>query len=299
MSFWKTQPVSVSDNTIKPILSAEELLNKINTELDASKIKLEYIVHKGDDINNQSEFRSNILKFINNNYVNNKNLALIYSDDLFKYYIHDSLVIQFHPKGSPEKIIGIIVGKKKKLFIQKKSNEPSDIIEVDFLCLLDKLRSMHLAPYMIGVLTKETVIQYGISTAYYTISDNIKSANFGKKQMFHKPINIKELILAKFFTGSTIENDQIKYERFFNAFPTTNLKKVEYINSLEEPSNSMIDEIHDLLFEYSKKTYDIFDYKSKESISLILKNPIFHNFLSNCCISLISLLISEHLSYFS
>jgi hypothetical protein len=279
MSFWKTQPVSVSTDTIKPILSAEELLNKINNELDASKIKLEYIVHKGDDINNQSEFRSNILKFINNNYVNNKNLALIYSDDLFKYYIHDSLVIQFHPKGSPEKIIGIIVGKKKKLFIQKKSNEPSDIIEVDFLCLLDKLRSMHLAPYMIGVLTKETVIQYGISTAYYTISDNIKSANFGKKQMFHKPINIKELILAKFFTGSSIENDQIKYERFFNAFSITNLKKVEYMNSIEEPSNSIIDEIHDLLFEYSKKTYDIFDYKSKETISMILKNSIFHNFL--------------------
>jgi hypothetical protein len=137
---------------------------------------------------------------------------------------------------------------------------------------------MHLAPYMIGVLTKETVINYAISTAYYTISDNIKSVSFGKKQMFHKPINVKELILAKFFTGSTVENDQIKYERFFNTYHPNNLK-LEYINSLEEPSNSIIDEIHDLLFEYSKKTYEIFDYKSKESISIILKNSAFHNFL--------------------
>lgn len=278
MSFWKTQPVTVSNNEIKPILSAEDLLSKINSELDASKIKLEYNSFKGDDIIQNNNFRSKILKFINENYVNSQNLCLIYSDDLFKYYLHDSILIQFYPKGYPEKIVGIIVGKKKQLYIK---NIVSDIIEVDFLCLLEKLRSMHLAPYMIGVLTKETVIQLGISTAYYTIGDNIKSQSFGKKQMFHKPIQIKNLILANFFTNASIKNDQIKYEKYFNNYKRNTQMKLVYINKYtsSDVSDKLVNEIHDLLFEYSKKTYDIFDYKSKESISLILKNPFFHNFL--------------------
>jgi len=280
MSFWKTQPVNVSTNPIEQILSAEDLLSKINNELEAPKIKLEYNTYKGDDLLVQSEFRASLLKFINDNYVNSHNLCLIYSDELFSYYLHDSLVVQFYPKGHPEKIIGVIIGKKKQLHIIKQSQKKnsSNIIEVDFLCLTPKLRTMHLAPYMIGVLTKETVIQLGISTAYYTISDNINSAYFGKKQMFHKPINIKELILAKFFTGATIENDKIKYEKFFNNYKRSKEMRLVYINN-QEVDDKLVTEIHDILFEYSKKTYEIFDYKSKESISLILKNPFFHNFL--------------------
>jgi len=276
MSFWKTQPVTVSNDEIKPILSCEDLLSKINSQLDASKIKLEYNTFKGDDIINQSEFRSKILKFINENYIISQNLCLIYCDDLFKYYLHNSLLIQFYLKVYPEKIIGIIIGKKKQLYIK---NVESNIIEVDFLCLLEKLRSMHLAPYMIGVLTKETVIQYGINTAYYTIGDNIKSHSFGRKQMFHKPINIKNLILANFFTGATIQKDQIKYEKYFNNYKRSKEMKLVYINNQNQIDDKLVNEIHDLLFEYSKKTYEIFDYKSKESISLVLKNPIFYNFL--------------------
>ena len=278
MSFWQSQPVKVSNDNIKQILSHTELLDKINGDIEKCKIKLDYNSYKGDDLLSAplTELRSNILKFINNNYVNSDNLCLIYSDELFSYYLHDSIVIQFYPKGSPEKIIGIIIGKKKKLFLGTK-DEPSDIIEVDFLCLLEKLRSMHLAPYMIGVLTKETVLQFNIATAYYTISDSIKSVSFGKKQLFHKPIQVENLMLANFFTDATVKNDKVKYERFFNSY--RKVRKLTYINNEQNPSEELIAKIHDLVFEYSKKTYDIFDYKSKESIKMILKNKTFHNFL--------------------
>ena len=268
MSFWQSQPVKVSNDNIKQILSHTELLDKINGDIEKCKIKLDYNSYKGDDLLSAplTELRSNILKFINNNYVNSDNLCLIYSDELFSYYLHDSIVIQFYPKGSPEKIIGIIVGKKKKLFLGTK-DEPSDIIEVDFLCLLEKLRSMHLAPYMIGILTKETVLQFNIATAYYTISDSIKSVSFGKKQLFHKPIQVENLMLANFFTDATVKNDKVKYERFFNSY--RKVRKLTYINNEQNPSEELIATIHDLVLEYSKKTYDIFDYKSKESIKMI------------------------------
>jgi len=278
MSFWQSQPVKVSNDNIKQILSHTELLEKINGDIEKCKIKLDYNSYKGDDLLSAplTELRSNILKFINNNYVNSDNLCLIYSDELFSYYLHDSIVIQFYPKGSPEKIIGIIVGKKKKLFLGTK-DEPSDIIEVDFLCLLEKLRSMHLAPYMIGILTKETVLQFNIATAYYTISDSIKSVSFGKKQLFHKPIQVENLMLANFFTDANVKNDKVKYERFFNSY--RKVRKLTYINNEQNPSEELIAKIHDLVLEYSKKTYDIFDYKSTESIKMILKNKLFHNFL--------------------
>jgi len=215
MSFWEVQPVAVGDK-VSQILSAEDLLTKINGEIDAAKIKLEYRTFLDTQIN--PEFRTKILEFINMNYVGSERIKLIYDDTLFSYYLKETLLIQFHPKGNPDKIVGIIIGKKKQLHI---GDTIAKIIEVNFLCLSSKLRSMHLAPYMIGVLTRESVVQLGISVAYYTIGETIKSPSFGRKQMYHRPVNINNLVLGGFF------NVPVKqYERLYNTFGS--LRSLKY-----------------------------------------------------------------------
>jgi hypothetical protein len=62
MSFWEAQPVAVGD-AVSQILSAEDLLTKINSEIDTAKIKLEYRSFLDTQID--PEFRSKILEFIN------------------------------------------------------------------------------------------------------------------------------------------------------------------------------------------------------------------------------------------
>ena len=263
MSFWEAQPVAVG-TTVSQILSAEDLLTKINGEIDAAKIKLEYRSFLGTQID--AEFRAKILGFINENYVGSERIKLIYDDVLFSYYLKDTLLLQFHPKGNPDKIVGIITGKKKNLHIDA---TVVNMIEVNFLCLSSKLRSMHLAPYMIGVLTRESVVQLGISVAYYTIGETIKSPSFGKKQMFHRPVNISNLVEGGFF------NVPVKqYERLYNTFGS--LRTVKYSSGVANLDLSK--DLEGKLAEYSKKTYSVYDYKDAAAISNILMSTAFHNF---------------------
>jgi hypothetical protein len=263
MSFWEAQPVAVGD-AVSQILSAEDLLAKINAEIDAAKIKLEYRSFLDTQID--PEFRSKILEFINMNYVGSERIKLIYDDVLFSYYLKDTLLIQFHPKGNPDKIVGIITGKKKNLHI---GETVANMIEVNFLCLSSKLRSMHLAPYMIGVLTRESVVQLGISVAYYTIGETIKSPSFGKKQMYHRPVNINNLVLGGFF------NVPVKqYERLYNTFGS--LRQVKYSSGIDNPDLAKL--LEGKLADYCKKTYSVYDYKDATAISNILMSTAFHNF---------------------
>jgi len=263
MSFWEAQPVAVGE-AVSQILSAEDLLTKINSEIDAAKIKLEYRSFLDTQID--AEFRSKILEFINMNYVGSERIKLIYDDVLFSYYLKDTLLIQFHPKGNPDKIVGIITGKKKNLHI---GETIANMIEVNFLCLSSKLRSMHLAPYMIGVLTRESVVQLGISVAYYTIGETIKSPSFGKKQMYHRPVNISNLVEGGFF------NVPVKqYERLYNTFGP--LRQIKYSSGVANPDLAKL--LEGKLSDYCKKTYSVYDYKDAAAISNILMSSAFHNF---------------------
>ena len=128
---------------------------------------------------------------------------------------------------------------------------------------------MHLAPYMIGVLTRESVVQLGISVAYYTIGETIKSPSFGKKQMYHRPVNINNLVMGGFF------NVPVKqYERLYNTFGS--LRKVKYSSGIDNPDLAKL--LEGKLADYYKKTYSVYDYKDASAISNILMSTAFHNF---------------------
>ena len=144
MSFWKEQPLSVNDKAVEQILTSEELLSKIQT----ANFKIEYKTFTEVT----PEFRAEILEFLNANYVGRSENKLRYSPNLFEFYLNNSLLIQFHPKGKPEQIIGIIIGKRKTLVINSCEFK---IIEVNFLCISPTLRNLHLAPFFISTLTKE------------------------------------------------------------------------------------------------------------------------------------------------
>jgi len=262
MSFWKTQPVNVIEtSTHKQILSEEDLLTKIAADLEASKIKLDYTVYQTFT----EKVISETLDFINNNYVGSETSQLIYSRPLLEYYLKDGLLIHFHAKGKTDKIVGSIIGKKRQLHLFNKTEQ---VIDVNFLCLIKNLRNLHLAPYLIGVLTKETVLRLNISLACYTIGADIKSPRFGSKSMYHRPVHLTNLMKEGFMPKPPPSNLERQFGPQKDTYPVTYLNNTR--NGLD------IDKLNSIVVNYFLKTYDIFDYKSLEEI---FSNPYFHTFI--------------------
>lgn len=275
-SFWKDKPVNVNEKgNFNQILTNEQLLIKINKELSESKVTLDYSILNTSTSDLKYE---EIIKFINNNYIiGYSNFKLCYTLDLFKFYCKDALILEFYPKGK-KTIIGYIIGKKEKLSIKKSL---VDILEVNFLCLTPKLRNLHVGPYMINCLTKESISNFNIGVAHYTINAPIKSPYISKKQFYHRMLNIDNLIKTKFIS----ENNSLTslkhiyntfdYKKSFNTY--FNDDRVILIKNSEEIY--VKSRIYNLYTEYAKNTYDIHQKISLEELNDILDNKDFYNFL--------------------
>lgn len=279
MSFWKNKPVKVNDiGEFNQILTNEQLLEKINKELNESKIKLDYSI-----LSNVSDSKfKDIIEFINNYYiVGESNFKLCYTINLLKFYCKNTLILEFYPKNK-DTIIGYIIGKKEKLNIKNKTS--IDILEVNFLCLIPKLRNLSVAPYMINCLTKESINKFNIGVAHYTINSPIKSPYISKKQFYHRMLNIDNLIKTKFISEYIDEHSNQILKEIYNKFEYQDTFNTEYNDHrviLLKNSNQIHvkSRIYDLYKEYAKNTYDIHQEISLEEINEILDNKDFYNFI--------------------
>lgn len=297
MSFWLKQPVEINNNNNKliKIFNNEELLNRTNFNIDKSSIKLDYIIH--------NNIEDRFITFINDNYINSETniLKLIYNKELLELY-ENSLIIEFRPKGK-NTMIGFIIGRKIQIQINKTIEES---LEVNFLCIIPKLRKLYLAPYIINILTKESLIKYNIGIANYTIHDNIKAPYFSKKQFYHIPLNIIKLVKCKFFSDNTdLILRLIDISLIYNKFETTDFK-LEYLcdNFVEE---SKVILLYNKLIKYYQETFSIYEYLSIEKFKLLLNNKSFHHFIIYnkeykvisyiCLFNLITLNTENNMSY--
>lgn len=271
-SFWLNKPVEVSDKNIKNILSSQELLEKVNKEIEVNRFQLDYNVIQSEDLKDISY----LLNFINNNYVTSEDetFKLIYTTELLSFYLPNSLIIEFYPKGS-KTVIGYIVGKRSNIHVCGKSIDTS---EVNFLCVIPKLRSLGISSYMINVLTREIVMRHDINTAHYTISNKIKSPHFGEKVFYHRFINIPQLFKTNF-----VENvDQNKLIQAYNNFSVSNnfISKhhIKYIHN-EEVDDNLIEQLYSKYIQYCKDTYKIYEHICLEEFKRTFTNDAFHHFI--------------------
>jgi len=131
--------------------------------------------------------------------------GLVYTPQILKYYMENALTICFYStsKINPDKIVGVIIGKKDSIMIGKKL---LDTVEVNFLSLHKKIRNLNLAPLLISILTREVIKKYSICTAHYTISHEIKSKSFCLKYQYHRMLNIDKLFNCKFIQDEDVKN---------------------------------------------------------------------------------------------
>ncbi len=278
INYWKTNPVMVDSLIKKPsqILSNEQILKKVQADIDNHKYKLYYT------INNSQINSTELCNFIKKNYIDssNDNVIFDYKYDFIDYYRTDSLVLCFYSTSKLNKLIGLIIAKKCKLSLL---NEIFEATETNFLCLKLKYRNKSLAPLMISILIKEKILNYSTSISTYTIHSQINSPYYGLKNYFHRPINLKSLIDSEFITN--INNDNYsEYKLFENFTNYLSKQKILYYNSSKsnistKPDDNFIKLITDNLNEYKKTFYSIYEINTFEQIKQLFNNDAFHHFI--------------------
>lgn len=280
-TFWSNKPVNITTNvdSNKYILSHEQLLEKIDNEIYNFKFKINYKVIDSDGLNTTKI--DEILHFINHNYVTSSDniFKFVYTPELFRFYIHDSIIFEFY-SSTYKNIIGYIIGKPSNLNIE---GENKSSVEVNFLCVASHLRKIGLSSFMINVLTKEIILQYKIYMAHYTTGTDLPIPHFCKKQMYHRLINIPVLHKNKFFEN--IDQDLLVQK--FNCFNyNTHLKNVYTIkyscgcnDNSTVISQKVIKELYNNYIAYSQKTYHVYECVSLDEFSRTFSNSAFHHFL--------------------
>lgn len=277
-SFWENKPLYIEDmSSFNQILTNSELLDKINQEIDSSRYQLDYKVYNNVDLTNSNKLDS-IQAFINKNYITSTDSAfkLVYSTELLKFCLHNSLLIEFSPKNKQDTVIGYIVGKKVDLRIKDKS---LPCLEVNFLCLMPKLRSLGVSSYMINVLTRECVDRYNIGIAHYTIGTRINSPHFGEKQFYHRLLNIDNLNNAGFYASNEDLNLHKRICNTFNYKYNYNTKhSITYINN-DDSNIELITHLYAKYLEYCEETYDIYEEIDFNTFKSSFSNKEFHHFI--------------------
>lgn len=285
LNYWINSPVKVenqlenSENKSFQIIPNDIILNKMENIIKTHPYKLNYKVNDPNlDLNK-------LCDFINENYVEetNSQCKFIYTTDLLKYYTTNSLVISFYSLETSthkSKMIGLIVARKSQLNIEDKIFNTT---ETNFLTLNPKVRNKNLAPLMISILTKELVINYSISTSYYTINNPIKAPHYSLKYYYHRMINIPKLFKSEFISSDLSSmNEYISiYNNFKNFLPN---QKVLYINKKNNSNTKIISEdFIDFVYQninlYSKYKYKIYEYIKKEQLTQLFESETFHHFI--------------------
>lgn len=261
-SFWLNKPVNTSSK-VEIILSKDKLLQQVSDEIEHAKLKLE--IELVDLTDNTT--RIEVLSFINENYdYPNDEFKLEYSLSLFNYFLKsDCIPIAFYSKKL-HKMVGFILGIKKEIIIENKLF-PS--IEVNFLCIINQLRDLHLSSYMINVLTKKAV-DNDTTFAIYTVGKEIKVPAFCRKQYFHLPINYGVLKETGMIDPNTQENT-IKIDHCISYYNCNN----------EIITEEFVEGIQKKVKEFRKANYILYDEKSRDQVREWFTNPVFHVFDCN------------------
>ena len=306
LNYWKNSPVVVSltdtnideldKNIPHQIIPDNEIFSKMTNIIESHPYKLDYMV------NDPNLNLDTLCNFINNNYTDDNTqeqleptYKFLYTKDFIKYYTTDALTISFYSKQTnlhESKMIGLIIGKKSKLFIKEKE---FDCVEANFLILNPKVRNKNLATLIVSILLKELVLNYSLSIAHYTINNPIKAPHYNLKYYYHRMINIDKLYQSNFISQNTLNLNNFDadicnllnqykhtYNNFIDYLPE---QQILYLNkkNISMITQNKLNELINIIFfnvnSYSQNKYIIYEYKTREQISQLLSNESFHHFI--------------------
>jgi hypothetical protein len=131
-------------------------------------------------------------------------------------------------------------------------------------------------------VNQETILNYSIGIAHYTIAYPIKSPSYSNKNYYHRMINLENLFKCEFVKNDLSELS--KYKMIFEVFnyDLPNIEIIHYSSNLDKNKKISGDFIK-LLYEnvnlYNKMKYYISEYKTFEDFSSLFTIDSFHHFI--------------------
>jgi glycylpeptide N-tetradecanoyltransferase len=199
-SFWNSQPVNSS------FMSRSGKIKELIPNLEPVKLPDNF---EWKTLNPHDELvLDQVTDFLQKNYVSDSinKFRLCYSKQFVKWWLTapdtdpENLILLVH-KGL-NAIVGLITGVFCDLVI---GDQTVKLVDVNFLCLHNKLRQKGFAPLLIQEITRRTVLK-GIHVATHTGSRNIFSA-LGETKYYHRPLQYKRLVKLGFIVNDDNVDD--------------------------------------------------------------------------------------------
>jgi hypothetical protein len=229
------------------INTQEEVFENVSNLIESSKFKFDYKIV-------DETYLDIIVDFINKNYsTRNSEFSLIYTPELIKYYLIDSLPMLFYAK---DKLVALIIGKDINLMSFNKNIET---LEGNFMCIIPQLRNLHLPRIIIAYLVREGIKRN--SVGYYTTSYKINNDSMCIKNFKHRPINYNQLLKL-----DVLDNDNY-YKKIYNKFIYPDNFKQFKIN--KTINDNQIEEITNKINLYQKDHFDVYELISTDMIKKI------------------------------
>lgn len=197
----------------------------------------------------------NLYNFVKDHYKTSDLFHLIYSYDLFKFFIYDiNESIPIILKTENGTIIGCVIGTVRNLHIKSK-NKNIKTLDIDFLCIKESYRGSGIINHLIKFIKYEG-LKINCKFAFFTISKNLpKYTSICHKSIYHHKIQSRQI-------GVKL------VESTFNCV---------YLNG-SNIEVKIIDNIFTSLLNFNKR-YEISDIKSKDEIKSTFYNKAFSHFL--------------------
>jgi len=182
--YWKNQPVKKEENDC------------IEGEIDSSEnLKLEKNVLP-DGYEWDSCYLEELYTFLKKYYIRDSQYAFDYTLELLRLAIDEKFVISI--RDSKTKIMhGCITGVPSMVNVNGTSLK---MIQINFLCVDNDLRSKGLAPLLINEISRRAR-EYNIRQAVYTICKRV-SQPLTEVRCWHRLINVKKLYKVGFSSDS-------------------------------------------------------------------------------------------------
>lgn len=259
--FWSTQPVIQEGEEVPKIvgpLAPQRSVSEISTESVTLPSSFEWWT---PDFSNSNDVET-IYEFLSNNYVEDRLKTFRFK------YSKEFLIWALSPPGyfpewkvavrrrNDKLVLGFIAGTPVALRMSKpaaagepESDEPRNICEINFLCVLRKLRVKKLATLLIQEITRRVNLR-DIWQAVYTKGGEIYShLTVGK--YYHRSLNHEKMIDVKFmslpFCLSKLQNPMKANESRLKLPDKTQTKNLRQMESKDVP------QVTKLLANYSKK----------------------------------------------
>lgn len=278
-NFWINKPVSITQHPqqIQLLFSAKDIKTILLNDIHNNPFGIQYKILNLKNLDNQKI--DSILDFINTNYVvsNDDKFKLIYSKELFTFYAHDSLLLEFYPKNNDKNVIGYIIGKRSDIVL---FNQLYTSSEVNFLCIIPKLRNLKISSYMINVLSYEILVGYNILISHYTIGTKIKAPPFSIKPMYHRFLNIPTLYTSEFIKNTNFNELAQIFNTFQHPFSSYRLQYFNYNPHNNSSINkNLVQSLYKQYIEYANLIYDLYENVSFDDFERTFCNNAFHHFI--------------------